>query len=240
MLAWNECPICASEFTLYLQEIMLQRQHRRTAQYHCMNCESFFHRSDYHEDSGQHEGDAAWLLDHPDSSNGLLISYLRDQGDTHTVYEAGCGVGDLLLGLSAAGFQSRGVDPNPVAVAIASERGARAELGYFVELADPVDAIIAVDVLEHLDAPRPFFAALRDSVRRAGLIVIRVPEVERQHWQWLKGANQIRGFDAADPFRDNSVHITHFSKRGLQIMGESLGTTYVCGLPGGFHVFRTS
>lgn len=237
MLAWKTCPICTSEFTVHLQDIYLQRQARSVPQHYCMNCESFFHVSDYRESEAQLRDDAAWLSQHPMAGKDELSRELVELG-ARRVFEAGCGTGDLLLALEAAGASAEGIDPNGIAVEQAAARGVRARTGYFSTLEQPVDAIISIDVMEHLPQPRDFFRQLRDSVVDNGLIVVRVPEIGRNMWHYLKDADRPVGREFPDPFIDNSVHITFFSERGLRLMAEELGATYVGPLPAYCRLFR--
>lgn len=238
MLAWKSCLVCESEFTVHLQDIYLQRQEILVPQYFCMTCQSFFHVSDFVEDDAAHQNDSDWLAQHPGVEHADLAREVVDVLGARRVYEAGCGTGDLLLALQAQGAFAEGVDPNPVAVKRAVKKGAHASVGYFSALSDPVDAVLAIDVLEHLADPRTFFRQLRDSVKDGGMIIVRVPEVSRAMWVYLKDLDEPREHVHPDPFMDNSVHITHFSAAGLRIMGESLSATYVGGMVGGCHLFK--
>src|SRR5262245_26733493 len=44
---------------------------------------------------------------------------------------------------------------------------------------EPADVVIAGEVVEHLDAPGPFFASLRQLVREDGLLVVTTPNAYR-------------------------------------------------------------
>lgn len=240
MLVWISCPICTSDFTVHIQDVMLQRQNTKTPQYYCMSCESFFHTSNYHKNESAMKADLQWLVDHPDQSAPSLIKFLKSDKHIKTVYEAGCGAGEILKNLKAAGFNSAGIDPNPSAVAYAvQQHQVAAKQGLFSALAEHVDAVISIDVMEHLSEPRKFFTDLVASVRHGGLIIVRVPCVERSRWKWLRSAGETRDSDPQDPFCDNSVHITHFSKLSLINMAKSLGADYDSYIEAGdYHVFR--
>jgi SAM-dependent methyltransferase len=226
MLIWKTCRVCTSDVTVHIQDIFLQRQGISAAQYFCMTCRSFFHDSNFLENDEAHRNDRDWLIQHPDSDSLQLARKIVEVRGARYVFEAGCGVGDLLLALEASGASASGIDPNSAAVHVAIEKGADARVGYFSTLDTPVDAIFAIDVLEHLPEPRDFFRSLRESVVEGGLIIVRVPEGIENAWQYLRGADKARESVHPDPFGDNSVHITQFSNVGLRLMGESLGTTY--------------
>jgi hypothetical protein len=64
-------------------------------------------------------------------------------------------------------------------------------------------------------------------VKTGGYIAVRVPMVPRDRWKFLEAAaDPDKAWDMADPFRDNSVHITHFSPQGLTAMMERGGAVF--------------
>ena len=74
------------------------------------------------------------------------------------VLDVGCGRGEFLAALRAAGISAHGVDANREMVAAARERGLEAAhadaLAHLTSLADgSLDGIIATQVVEHLDPP---------------------------------------------------------------------------------------
>jgi SAM-dependent methyltransferase len=93
------------------------------------------------------EGAVAWW-DHK------YLPLLRDLPRDARILEIGCGGGALLAYLERRGFShASGIDISPEQVELARRRAVRAEVGDLFEvLADgqaQVDAIVAVDVLEH-------------------------------------------------------------------------------------------
>lgn len=98
------------------------------------------------------------------------------------VLDIGCGSGDLLQALSAAGYDNlTGVDVGPEQVASARSRGLNVIQEDAVEhlLAHPAsyDLIIACDVLEHLtrDELLTLLSALKSAVRERAIMLVRVP-----------------------------------------------------------------
>jgi O-antigen chain-terminating methyltransferase len=74
------------------------------------------------------------------------------------VLDVGCGRGEFLAALKAAGVSAHGVDANGEMVAVARERGLEAAhadaLAYLTSLPDAsLGGIIATQVVEHLDPP---------------------------------------------------------------------------------------
>ncbi len=228
MFSDKPCPVCASEFTCDLQAVYLQRQRARTTQRYCMDCQSFFHQSGYKEDDQALVADVGWLVAHPGDFGGLIAGVRELFPAARTCFEAGCGVGHFLAQLAAAGYRARGIDVNAHAVRVAREKyKVDAEAGPFREGLARADLVFAIDVLEHLEAPRTFFAAMLASLMPGGGVVVRVPYVARDRWCYLRGADGPKAHEAADPFLDNSVHITHFSPLGLRLMAEGLGAELV-------------
>lgn len=220
----KSCPVCESTFTTVIQPIYLQRQEKTTDQYRCEACESFFHISGYREDSDQLRADAEFLLAHPGDYKKFVRKVRRYFPDAVRCFEIGCGTGELLSYLERTGFEVEGVDVNSIAVSEAVRRGLNVHAGYFEKTDRKYDLIFAVDVLEHMEDPRKIVENALSMLSSEGGIAIRVPTVDRREWKYLKGAPLKRaGFDFDDPFRDNSVHITHFSTRGLFKMMDDFG-----------------
>ena len=231
-------PVCVSDYVTELQQIYLQRQNISTSQFFCMDCQSFFHRSEYKEPEDQFLGATQWLMEHPSDYSRSIADLQSIFPTAKTCYEAGCGVGALLSQLKTAHYDVRGVDPNPLAVEHARDHfKVDATEGYFTKLEGEVDIIFAVDVLEHLERPRDFFADLIGSIEPKGGIVVRVPTVDRNRWAYLRTVGAVGARDPNDPFMDNSVHITHFSSHGLVRMAESLGAKFVRKIDQDLHVF---
>jgi len=86
------------------------------------------------------------------------------------VLDIGCGRGELLAALQAAGVGARGIDTNTGMVAVARERGLDAQhadaLTYLTALPDgSLDGLVATQVIEHLDSS--YLMRLIDAAARA-------------------------------------------------------------------------
>jgi 2-polyprenyl-3-methyl-5-hydroxy-6-metoxy-1,4-benzoquinol methylase len=99
-----------------------------------------------------------------------------------TVLDIGCGQGALVRQLACDGFSARGIDISPEQVALAHAEGLhQVQLGDFHELlsrsSEGWDAVIATDVLEHLDKAEALraFEGIRRSLRPGGVFIGRVP-----------------------------------------------------------------
>jgi 2-polyprenyl-3-methyl-5-hydroxy-6-metoxy-1,4-benzoquinol methylase len=99
------------------------------------------------------------------------------------VLDVGCHAGWLLgyLQRSGAPYELEGVEPSTPLAKIARERlGIPVFNGYLQNLdADPYDAVIATDVVEHVppeDVPR-FLDAVRNLLKPGGYVVLKTPNV---------------------------------------------------------------
>jgi SAM-dependent methyltransferase len=104
-----------------------------------------------------------------DSVAVKLGEYVPIFAGASDVIDLGCGRGEFLLALRAAGVSARGVDTNADMVAVARERGLDVTtadaLGYVSGLADEsAGGIIATQVVEHLSAP--YLLRLLDAAHR--------------------------------------------------------------------------
>lgn len=96
-----------------------------------------------------------------------------------TVLEIGSGVGTLVKHLADAGFDALGVDPAPVAVEAAVALGVDVRVGdyasYCAAGGGQMDAIVMLNVLEHVPDPVGLLRAIHDGLKENGLVIIRVP-----------------------------------------------------------------
>jgi len=98
-----------------------------------------------------------------------LSTYVPIFAGASDVVDLGCGRGEFLSALKAAGVRARGVDANAEMIAVARDRGLDVQLGDALEYLRSTDdeslgGAIATQVVEHL-AP-PYLFALLDVVAR--------------------------------------------------------------------------
>ena len=97
------------------------------------------------------------------------------------ILDAGCGWGTTLLGLERKGYQVVGADISRRALIELEKPGRElVELDLTQPLPDgiePFDAVLALDVIEHLDDDRAAVARLGELARPGGLVVVSVPAV---------------------------------------------------------------
>jgi 2-polyprenyl-3-methyl-5-hydroxy-6-metoxy-1,4-benzoquinol methylase len=155
-----------------------------------------------------------------------VLRHLRDDPSIVRVLDAGCGDGNFAASLQDAGFEMFGLDMSPSGVAIANARG----VGSFVvssvydDLLSPFsgvrgfDAIVAVEVVEHLYAPRLFVRRAFAALRPGGRLVVTAP-----YWGYFKNiAVAVSGhMDRSLTALWDGGHIKHWSRKTLtQLMLE--------------------
>jgi len=92
--------------------------------------------------------------------------------------DVGCGGGDFMLGMQQRGWQVRGLDISPVAVALARKKGLDVFQGQLsdVELEDEsFDLVTMWDVLEHLHDPAAYLARVARLLKPEGRFVVTLP-----------------------------------------------------------------
>jgi SAM-dependent methyltransferase len=110
----------------------------------------------------------------------VMRSLSRRMPEPGTLIDVGCGLGALLAEARACGWQAIGFDPSPSAVAEARAHGLDARESSWPPCDVPdesADAVVFVNVLDHLLSP---FAALQEAqrvLRRDGVVYVRVPNV---------------------------------------------------------------
>lgn len=101
---------------------------------------------------------------------------------TGRVLDVGCATGIFLDGMRRWGWQTLGVEPNPVASAYARERLGLEVITAELETAGLSEAAFDVvtlwDVLEHVPSPRRTLTEAARVLRPGGLLVLSLPNIE--------------------------------------------------------------
>lgn len=147
------------------------------------------------------------------------IEELRNVPSGAAVLDAGCGGGLFSVGLWEAGYDVFGLDLSESGVRVAQARGVgRFEVGsIYSDLAaqfdrDSFEAIVAIEVIEHLYSPAQFAKIAHSSLVPGGIIIISTP-----YWGYFKNivlalTNRI---DCSLTALWEGGHIKHFSHRTL-------------------------
>ncbi|HET8773224.1 MAG TPA: class I SAM-dependent methyltransferase [Thermoanaerobaculia bacterium] len=97
-----------------------------------------------------------------------IVRFVREHVPGGEWLDVGCGFGYLLEAARAAGFQARGIEPDPVAAA-----AAHAEQGLLDGSTPPADVLSTLDVIEHLDDLDGFAELVKRKTR--AVWVVKVP-----------------------------------------------------------------
>ena len=113
---------------------------------------------------GWHTGDAAWKADH------VLRMLERHRLSPATVYEVGCGAGEMLRTLARRLPTTRfmGRDVSPDAIALSRNRAGpnlQFRLGNGLDEPERYDLALAIDVFEHIEDCFTFLRRLRPKAR---------------------------------------------------------------------------
>jgi len=121
------------------------------------------------------------------------------------VLDFGCGSGLVVASLEQAGYDSHGVDFSREAIDFGVEKGVRnlhVIAGEKLPFADSsFDAVVCMDVLEHLRDEQPALAEMRRVLKPGGVLVVMVPA-----YGWLWGR------------QDETAH--HYRRYTLGRLGE--------------------
>lgn len=107
--------------------------------------------------------------------------YLPKPDTGQRLLDVGCGNGDYLANAADAGWQVVGIDADPAAVAVATQRGLDARLGgieLFAEQSSCFDAITLSHVLEHLHDPVGLLRAVHRLLKPGGVVFIDTPNIQ--------------------------------------------------------------
>jgi 2-polyprenyl-6-hydroxyphenyl methylase/3-demethylubiquinone-9 3-methyltransferase len=149
-----------------------------------------------------------------------VLRYLRSDPQIVSVLDAGCGDGNFTASIAAAGYATYGLDLSESGIEIASTRGvgifARGSIYEDLAAAFPgmtgFDAILAIEVMEHLYSPRDFVRRAFEALRPGGLFIVTTP-----YWGYLKNiALALTGrMDGALTALWDGGHIKHWSRTTL-------------------------
>lgn len=144
------------------------------------------------------------------------------------VLEIGCGTGDTLAQLKAAGRceWAAGVELFPSAAAVARERLDEAYEGNIEDMAlgiepDSIDVILCLDVLEHLLDPWSVIRKLDPLLKPGGILIASIPNV--RHFKVI-GPLILRGrWDYVDSGLLDRTHVRFFVRQSAIDLVECSG-----------------
>ena len=121
------------------------------------------------------ERERAWL---GHTLYGDVAETLRAAAPGRRVLDVGCGTGDLVAALQEEGFAVEGVEPSDEAAAAGRARGLRihtADLAGFARGGARFDALVMLNVLEHVPDPAGVLEQAHGLLADGGVLCVRVP-----------------------------------------------------------------
>jgi 2-polyprenyl-3-methyl-5-hydroxy-6-metoxy-1,4-benzoquinol methylase len=110
-----------------------------------------------------------------------VFEILRDAGAVR-ILDAGCGNGAFVAEAARRGFQAAGCDPSADGIRIAREShpgNCFEQLSVYDDppsiLGAPFDALVSLEVIEHLERPRELLRFSRDLLDREGRLILSTP-----------------------------------------------------------------
>jgi 2-polyprenyl-3-methyl-5-hydroxy-6-metoxy-1,4-benzoquinol methylase len=162
-----------------------------------------------------------------------MLQDLEECAEGRTILDVGCGDGNFANSLAAAGYSLYGIDLSEGGIAKCKERYPETQFAVASAYDDyrtvfpgvsQFDAIISVEVIEHLYSPKQFAKRCAEAVRPGGLVIVTTP-----YWGYAKNValaltNRI---DRALTALWEGGHIKHFSFRTLRLTLEREGLSFV-------------
>ena len=168
----------------------------------------------------------------------LLKKLKRVDCTIESMVEIGCGIGSLLKVASEKGIRTVGYDTDLNAIEWGKNNfrlDLRGVNWSFNVQSDPVDLILCISVLEHLEQPRNLFAEIvRVAKTYRAWVFVSVPVFDRCHWQYILRPDPFRSeTESKSPFFNNFCHVVHFSSKGLRKVCKQYGATEIRRLKAG-------
>jgi SAM-dependent methyltransferase len=186
----------------------------------------------------------------------FLVAELERVGQAPLdILEVGCGSGNICRPLASLGHNVRATDIDPASVAYARRQNhfpnLTLEIGGIESLAEEkpqgYDAVIASEVLEHIEGPAAALAKIRRLLRPGGIVLVTIPNgygpweagqavSPRRLAGWLArrsglygpmkrllGVKPLAEGGVTSTFNYESPHLQHFTLKSFTAMAESAG-----------------
>lgn len=163
----------------------------------------------------------------PERCTYWLRSLLRRKLPPGRILELGCSHGGFVALMRAAGFDATGLDLSPAATEKARRRFDIPVLAGPLEAQaiDPgsLDAVVLMDVLEHLPQPFETLRRCQSLLKPEGILLLQTP-------QYREGKSFRTMQEEADPFLaqlKEDQHLYLFSRNSVQLLLQRVGAGFV-------------
>jgi 2-polyprenyl-3-methyl-5-hydroxy-6-metoxy-1,4-benzoquinol methylase len=149
-----------------------------------------------------------------------ILALLGKQPQEVRLLDVGCSSGALLMTARGLGFTAEGVEPSAEAAATARRAGFDVFTGFLEDagIAEATfNAVVLMEVIEHLRDPRPTLAEIRRVLKPGGILLVTTPNAE----SWtagVMGARWVR-FSLAEM----GGHVSFFSPGSLRRIAARTG-----------------
>jgi 2-polyprenyl-3-methyl-5-hydroxy-6-metoxy-1,4-benzoquinol methylase len=169
-----------------------------------------------------------------------LRSLLQFKLPPARVLEIGCAHGGFVAMLRQAGFDAQGLELSPSIVELARETFGVPVLSGPVEDQNippgSLDAIVMMDVMEHLPQPQKTFGQCMELLAPDGILLIQTPCYPQR-----KTLSELRGSGHKFPqMLDSNEHLFLFSETAAGRLFEGLGAPYIQFVPAIFGFYDMS
>jgi len=173
------------------------------------------------------------------AGRGMALKYyfaLKETEGAASVLEFGCSTGALLAEMAKRGQKVAGIEVDPASAATARDRGLTIVEGDLEAPATlktaralgPFDALLCLDVLEHLKDPWAFLRSAPGLLKPEGFLFATIPNVGFYKTRW---AHLLGRFDYAEEGILDRGHLRFFTVKAARQLFEDSGWRIVNGYP---------
>jgi SAM-dependent methyltransferase len=145
----------------------------------------------------------------------LIKELLVRHSPGRRVMDVGCSTASLLHYLGPE-WDRFGVEPSVTASGVARKRGINILGATFDDIPKDIpafDAIIAVDVIEHINEPIPFITQARNLLRPGGVLILVTGDTASPSWRLMKGRYWYCSY---------AGHVSYFSAATFAVIADEL------------------